>query len=235
MVLPVPNSDAPHFRAHGTCHSDCAAAERATSHAVRSGFPVTPRSTNQIAPWKSSVPRPRPRPRPRLAHACRTHGRLNSAGQSIDWVGFGPDHAHNSPTTCGCRGGCAFRRAQSGQLHSQVRLDGVTGELTALSAANSPMAVRDCGGWDPVDVRDSVRTTTTCRTAAALRPNAQLAIRSAPTPTPEPSASQTAPWQSSVPRARPRPSRSTPIRHGHELGLIRPTQIVLIELPAQSR
>jgi hypothetical protein len=46
----------------------------------------------------------------------------------------------NSPTTCGCIGGCAFSRAQNGQFPSDVRANRVIVHFATLSAANSPTA-----------------------------------------------------------------------------------------------
>jgi hypothetical protein len=67
---------------------------------------------------------------------------------------FGPGHVGNSPTTWGCTGGCAFSLAHSGLLHNDVCADGVIGDFAALSAANSPTALRATRGWDLIHVRD---------------------------------------------------------------------------------
>src|SRR5262245_29548500 len=71
--------------------------------------------------------------------------------QCIDRAFFGQVMVANSPTTRGCPNGCAFSRAHNGQLHSRASPDRVTGEFTALSAANSPTILRSAYRWDLVD------------------------------------------------------------------------------------
>jgi hypothetical protein len=82
---------------------------------------------------------------------ARRHSQLRRCPRINRFI-FGLDRGDNSPTTCGCPSACAFSRAHNGQLHNDDCADRVIVGFAALSAANSPTALRASRGWDLVDV-----------------------------------------------------------------------------------